>query len=245
MGRGVSAGGGQSSLGYLFGSGEAPKPPAVNAEAPAKQVPDTSSGPSQRSTATASPPSADVTKQIPAGIQGSQANNYFRADGQNCGNFITPWRYDVLLSFRGEDAPRRHQPTLPLPEGERSQCLHGSQSPKRRRHIISAHGLDQELPNLRGCPLEKLCWLDMLSRGTLECRNKYPGQMVLPVFYDVDPSTVRKQTCCIGVALAKHEEDKNKEVVACSRAALTEAAGLSGWDMTNSAKGSVCFICQD
>ncbi|OWM65221.1 protein SPIRAL1-like 2 [Punica granatum] len=89
MGRGVSAGGGQSSLGYLFGSGEAPKPPAVNAEAPAKQVPDTSSGPSQRSTATASPPSADVTKQIPAGIQGSQANNYFRADGQNCGNFIT------------------------------------------------------------------------------------------------------------------------------------------------------------
>ncbi|KAJ8458481.1 hypothetical protein OPV22_031407 [Ensete ventricosum] len=43
MGRGVSSGGGQSSLGYLFGSG----------------------------------------------IQGNLANNYHRADGQNCGNFIT------------------------------------------------------------------------------------------------------------------------------------------------------------
>ncbi|KAF9623927.1 hypothetical protein IFM89_006654 [Coptis chinensis] len=35
----------------------------------------------------ASPP-VDNAKQIPTGIQGSQANNYFRADGQNTGNFI-------------------------------------------------------------------------------------------------------------------------------------------------------------
>ncbi|OWM65220.1 protein SPIRAL1-like 1 [Punica granatum] len=93
MGRGVSSGGGQSSLGYLFSSGEAPKPAGNNAEAPSKQVPDTSSGPSQKSTTTAtttaSPPPADVNKGIPAGIPGSQANNYHRADGQNCGNFIT------------------------------------------------------------------------------------------------------------------------------------------------------------
>jgi hypothetical protein len=32
MGLGVSSGGGQRSLGYLFGSGEAPKPAATNAE---------------------------------------------------------------------------------------------------------------------------------------------------------------------------------------------------------------------
>ncbi|OAY84168.1 Protein SPIRAL1-like 2 [Ananas comosus] len=75
MGRGVSSGGGQSSLGYLFGSGEAPK--AVENAAPA---------PVQKP---ASPPPVDASKQIPAGIQGCQANNYFRADGQNSGNFIT------------------------------------------------------------------------------------------------------------------------------------------------------------
>ncbi|PKA59849.1 Protein SPIRAL1-like 1 [Apostasia shenzhenica] len=73
MGRGVSSGGGQSSLGYLFTGGEAPKPagddlkPAVN---PA-------------------PAPADNSKQLPAGIPGNTTNNYFRADGQNSGNFIT------------------------------------------------------------------------------------------------------------------------------------------------------------
>ena len=41
MGRGVSSGGGQSSLGYLFGSGEAPAPAKSNAEAaPKENVPE-------------------------------------------------------------------------------------------------------------------------------------------------------------------------------------------------------------
>ncbi|XP_034673441.1 protein SPIRAL1-like 1 [Vitis riparia] len=107
MGRGVSSGGGQSSLGYLFGSGEAPKPATNNAEAPQNQGQVASSGPSQMSTAVAPPavappavappavappvvaPPAVINKQIPAGVQGNTTNNYFRADGQNTGNFIT------------------------------------------------------------------------------------------------------------------------------------------------------------
>lgn len=88
MGRGVSSGVGQSSLGYLFGSGEAPKLPGNNAEAPSKQIPDSSSGP-QKSASTGSPPSVDVSKQVPAGVQGSKANDYFCANGRNSGNFIT------------------------------------------------------------------------------------------------------------------------------------------------------------
>ncbi|OVA00819.1 hypothetical protein BVC80_9083g131 [Macleaya cordata] len=80
MGRGVSSGGGQSSLGYLFGSGEAPKPAA-----PASQPAD--SEPPKRSAAAS--PQVDITKQIPAGIHGNPANNYHRADGQNTGNFLT------------------------------------------------------------------------------------------------------------------------------------------------------------
>lgn len=91
MGRGVSSGGGQSSLNYLFGSGGEPKPTAVstgNAEAPPSQV--------QATTTTEAPPKPaapvaqpDITKQIPAGVQSSKLNNYIRADGQNTGNFIT------------------------------------------------------------------------------------------------------------------------------------------------------------
>ncbi|KAF9624548.1 hypothetical protein IFM89_011722 [Coptis chinensis] len=84
MGRGVSSGGGQSSLGYLFGSGEAPAP----ATAPKPSTPLPPAAESVVPKKSASPP-VDNAKQIPAGIQGSQANNYFRADGQNTGNFIT------------------------------------------------------------------------------------------------------------------------------------------------------------
>ncbi|XVE56786.1 hypothetical protein DITRI_Ditri04bG0039000 [Diplodiscus trichospermus] len=91
MGRGVSSGGGQSSLGYLFGSGEAPRPTTTNGTGTSSEVPPTlneiAKETPQKSTTT-SPPAA-VPKDIPAGIPGNNANNYFRADGQNCGNFLT------------------------------------------------------------------------------------------------------------------------------------------------------------
>lgn len=89
MGRGVSSGGGQSSLGYLFGSGEAPSPnkPATNkAPAAPSEAPAVTNAPAAKP----SPPQpVDVTKQIPAGIHSTSTNNYMRADGQNTGNFIT------------------------------------------------------------------------------------------------------------------------------------------------------------
>ncbi|URD73002.1 hypothetical protein MUK42_08540 [Musa troglodytarum] len=69
MGRGVSSGGGQSSLGYLFGGSEAPK--SASDDAAPVQKP--------------APPPPPINKEIPAGIQSSQAKNCYRADG----NFIT------------------------------------------------------------------------------------------------------------------------------------------------------------
>ena len=97
MGRGVSSGGGQSSLGYLFGSGEAPapKPVQTNVEAAPSEAPAVNNSPAPKP-AVASPP-VDVTKQIPAGIHSTSTNNYMRADGQNTGNFITVWLYSWFL----------------------------------------------------------------------------------------------------------------------------------------------------
>ncbi|KAJ9173177.1 hypothetical protein P3X46_016340 [Hevea brasiliensis] len=79
--RGVSAGGGQSSLGYLFGNGET----ANNASAAKTEGQTANNSPSQKP-AIASP---TIDKQTPAGVHGNLTNNYYRADGQNCGNFIT------------------------------------------------------------------------------------------------------------------------------------------------------------
>ena len=96
MSRGGSAGGGQSQLGYLFGSGEAPKP-AVAPAAPATSAP-----PAEKP----APAKPDVTKQIPAGVT-SQTNNYHRADGQNTGNFLTVCWFP---SFSHEDLFSIHLP---------------------------------------------------------------------------------------------------------------------------------------
>ncbi|XP_057447726.1 protein SPIRAL1-like 2 [Lotus japonicus] len=105
MGRGVSSGGGQSSLGYLFGGGEtaasniqggraqnadvAPPPVnggrAQNADVTNNQVEPVIGGRALNAGA-ASPP---IDKEIPAGVPGCLKNNYHRADGQNCGNFLT------------------------------------------------------------------------------------------------------------------------------------------------------------
>ncbi|KAK7316287.1 hypothetical protein VNO77_35212 [Canavalia gladiata] len=84
MGRGVSAGGGQSSLGYLFGSGETASP--SNVQAANNQGQPANGGRTQNASPPSPPP---IDKQIPAGIPGSLKNNYHRADGQNCGNFLT------------------------------------------------------------------------------------------------------------------------------------------------------------
>ncbi|KAL4184616.1 hypothetical protein AMTRI_Chr10g226430 [Amborella trichopoda] len=90
MGRGVSSGGGQSSLGYLFGSnGESPKPAAPVSHTPPPQPNGAGNGGLAQKPTSGPPPTVDSLKQVPAGIHGNTANNYFRAEGQNSGNFIT------------------------------------------------------------------------------------------------------------------------------------------------------------
>ncbi|KAH9607009.1 hypothetical protein KSS87_013784 [Heliosperma pusillum] len=89
MGRGVSSGGGKSSLDYLFGSGEAPKAAASKpaaSNAPVTTVRDAPSVPTEKPANQSA--EARQTPAIPAGVN-RPTNNYHRAEGQNTGNFIT------------------------------------------------------------------------------------------------------------------------------------------------------------
>ncbi|KAL6592154.1 hypothetical protein ACP70R_049606 [Stipagrostis hirtigluma subsp. patula] len=88
-GRGVSYGGGQSSLDYLFGGGGGDGGAAAVKPKPAPAV--TEQRPAEAAVVSASAGSGDdgKLKGVPAGVRGSQTNNYFRAQGQNCGNFLT------------------------------------------------------------------------------------------------------------------------------------------------------------
>ncbi|XP_060201762.1 disease resistance protein RPV1-like [Lycium barbarum] len=70
----------------------------------------------------------------------------------------------------------------------------------------------------------------------LECREQH-GQLVIPIFYDVNPSEVRRQAGTFGKAIAKHKKRYGKEKVARWKAVVTEAANLSGWDLPNIENG--------
>ena len=66
-------------------------------------------------------------------------------------------------------------------------------------------------------------------------RREEKDQIVLPIFYGIDPSHIRKQEGSYADAFVEHEErykDKMEKVQEW-RQALKEAGGLSGWDSRN------------
>jgi hypothetical protein len=67
-------------------------------------------------------------------------------------------------------------------------------------------------------------------------RRKNNGQIVIPVFYQVDPFHVRNQTGRFGDAFARLIKKKalTMDKVQSFRDALTDTATLSGWSLGNS-----------
>ena len=144
------------------------------------------------------------------------------------------WGYDVFLSFRGEDTRNGFighlchalcdkgintfiDDTLPKGEEISKELLKTIES-----SMISVVVFSQNYAGSRWC-------LDELVK-IMQCRTN--GQLVLPVFYKVDPSEVRNQRGNFGVALTKFEE-KFKNKVQSWRTALKEAASLAGWHYDN------------
>ncbi|KAK6947824.1 hypothetical protein RJ641_001297, partial [Dillenia turbinata] len=88
MSRGESHGGGQSSLGYLFGSDQPPSAPPVSP------------------TVTLPPYGTDASIDQPQhpSPTSQKSNNYPRAQGQNAGNFITDRPSTRVKSVPGGDS---------------------------------------------------------------------------------------------------------------------------------------------
>uniref|UniRef100_A0A6N2KPL9 TIR domain-containing protein n=1 Tax=Salix viminalis TaxID=40686 RepID=A0A6N2KPL9_SALVM len=72
----------------------------------------------------------------------------------------------------------------------------------------------------------------------IECRQKI-HQVVFPIFYDTNPSDIRKQTGSYAKAFDEHEEHFKEEMEKVNRwrEALTQAANLSGWGLDNETNG--------
>ncbi|XP_021291404.1 protein SPIRAL1-like 5 [Herrania umbratica] len=94
MSRGGSYGGGQSSLGYLFGADEQPSAPAVT---PPIQPP------YGIDTTPENPPAPNKLRSEKR-TEKNVNNNYHRAQGQNSGNFITDRPSTKVKSVPGGDS---------------------------------------------------------------------------------------------------------------------------------------------
>ena len=147
------------------------------------------------------------------------------------------WNYDVFLNFRGEDTRYgfiSHFYKALCDNGfntfiddnlQRGEKISTELLRTIELSMISIVVLSEDYASSTWC-------LDELVK-ILECRIN--GQLVLPVFYKVDPSEIRKQERKFGVALAKHEEKFKDEIGKVQRwkEALNEVGSLSGWHYEN------------
>ncbi|CAL5347758.1 unnamed protein product [Camellia sinensis] len=154
------------------------------------------------------------------------------------------WIHDVFLSFRGEDTRKNFADHLYAALVQAGIHIFKDDDELPRGHDISSallKSIEESRISIvvfsRNYASSRWC-LDELVK-IIEC-NKTNGQLILPIFYGVDPSYVRHQTGCFAEAFARHKNLNMDEMekVGGSRAALSEAANLSSWDLQNVANGS-------
>ncbi|CAN6564223.1 unnamed protein product [Malus baccata var. baccata] len=157
------------------------------------------------------------------------------------------WNYDVFLSFSGEDTRKGFTGYLHAAlEGKGYQAYMDEDDLERGEEIKKElyRGIEESKISIivfsKKYADSSWC-LDELVK-IMECRSKLERH-VLPIFYHVDPSHVRKQNGDLAGAFQKHEEgisaekdDKEREAkrerVKQWRKALTEAADLGGYTIT-------------
>ncbi|KAL5563681.1 hypothetical protein UlMin_033428 [Ulmus minor] len=154
------------------------------------------------------------------------------ASSSSSSSSVPTWKYDVFISFRGQDT--RNTFTSYLRDALRREKIETYIDEENL-----ARGAEISPAILRAIEESMICviifsenyanssWcLDELVH-ILKCQRQY-GQQVVPIFYKVDPSYVRKQLGSYAIAFKKLQK-RYKEKVNSWRAALTEAANLAGW----------------
>ena len=151
-------------------------------------------------------------------------------------SLIKPMKYDVFLSFRGEDTRNGFTSHLYKDLCQKKIQTFIDDELRRGDEISPAllTAIEESKISVivfsRHYASSKWC-LDELVK-IMDCKKTNKHHLVIPVFYSIDPSEVRKQTGSFADAFAKHEENfkRNIQKVKTWRTALTEAANISGWD---------------
>ncbi|XP_054798458.1 uncharacterized protein LOC129303275 isoform X2 [Prosopis cineraria] len=158
----------------------------------------------------------------------------------SCASNSTPtWKYDVFLSFRGEDTRLNFTDHLYHALKRSGITAYRDDEELERGQVISPQRIQSIKDSLCAVVVlsenyAKSTWcLDELQK-ILESMNGM-GRPVFPIFYEVDPSDVRHQIKSFVEALAEHENTfrKNVNKVQNWKNALSEIGKLSGWKTRN------------
>lgn len=151
-------------------------------------------------------------------------------------NDIPRIKYDVFVSFRGSDI--RLGFLSHLSKAFHQKQIHAFVDDKLQRGDEISQSL---LEAIEGSSISLIIFSEdyASSRWCLEelvkiveCREEY-GQIVIPVFYNVDPTNVRHQKGSFETALAEHEKKYDLPIVRMWRRALKNSANLAGINSTN------------
>jgi len=151
---------------------------------------------------------------------------------------VTPKEFDVFISFRGEDTRRNFTSHLYEALSKKVITFIDDNELEKGDEISSAliKAIEESSASIvifsKDYASSKWCLNELVK--ILECK-KDNGQIVIPVFYEIDPSHVRNQKGSYMLAFEKHEQDlkQNKDKVQKWKNALTEAANLAGWYSQN------------
>nr|XP_016467104.1 PREDICTED: TMV resistance protein N-like [Nicotiana tabacum]XP_016467105.1 PREDICTED: TMV resistance protein N-like [Nicotiana tabacum]XP_016467106.1 PREDICTED: TMV resistance protein N-like [Nicotiana tabacum]XP_016467107.1 PREDICTED: TMV resistance protein N-like [Nicotiana tabacum] len=144
------------------------------------------------------------------------------------------WSYDVFLSFRGEDTRKTF--TSHLYEVLNDRGIKTFQDDKRLEYGAT---ISEELCKAieesqfsivifsKNYTTSRWCMNELVK--IMECKTQF-GQIVIPIFYDVDPSHVRNQKESFAKAFEEHVTKYKDDVEGIQRwrIALTAAANLKG-----------------
>ncbi|XP_057978131.1 disease resistance protein L6-like [Malania oleifera] len=151
------------------------------------------------------------------------------------------WDYEVFLSFRGKDIRKsftdflyndlvdagirtfRDDDELPIGEKIATELLKGIENSKISIPIFSTDYASSK-------------WCLNEVTHMVKCKQTM-GHMILPIFYDVDPSQVRHQTGCYEKAFRQHKKHFEEGLVEGWKKALREVGALKGWELKNIADG--------
>ena len=141
-----------------------------------------------------------------------------------------PRKYDVFLSFRGEDTRKSFTSHLHYALNQKKILTFIDNRLVRGEEISSSllKAIEQSKISVvvfsQDYASSKWCLRELVK--ILDCR-KENGQIIIPVFCGVAPSDIRNQTSEFGAAFRQHQES---DEVQSWRDALKQVGSLSGWD---------------